>query len=442
MLTLLTHLRPDIPIPKAFYDVIVYVANKLYKEEKEMPMQKELSETELYGFPLYDLNYVKDLREILEHCETIYKDRNAFLVKDPIALRELDPRSEEARKFKKNSDDPYRAIKYSQFAKDVRALGSYLKSIGITKENKVAIIAETRYEWYLSYLAVINGLAVTVPIDKGLQDYELLNNLSRAHVNTILYSNRVRKSLVNLADDIDFVENYINMDLPYAEAHGKSIEDNEINGKKEHYFWDILNKGYEIRANGDTSYDTLDLDRDAFSLLLFTSGTSANSKAVMLSHRNIVTVVNNASRLVDFSDSTLLSLLPLHHTYESTCGFVIQMFMGNTVAVSDGLFNVLKNIKQSKATMLIVVPAILEAIYRIVKRRVSKDKLLLAKLKIGLKISKSFKKDEPKTYERRRKLFKAVHEITGGSLRHFFVGGAYAKPEIMEFFNLLGFVTM
>ena len=395
----------------------------------------------IYDFPLYKLKHIDNLREIIENAEKYYADRNAFLIKDPIALRELDPRSEEARNYKIDSDDPYRPVKYKQFAADVRALGSYLKSIGISRKNKVAILAETRYEWYVSYMAVINGLAILVPLDKELQDPELLNNLERSQVNTIIYSKNNRDSLVHLKDKIPFIENYISMDLPEAEANGKSVEDNEINGKTEHFFWDVLEEGYEVRANGDTSYDTLPLDPDDFWLLLFTSGTSSKSKAVMLSHTNIVTVVDYASSMVDFENATLLSILPLHHTYESTCGFVIQMFMGNTVAVSDGLLNVVKNVRQSGTTMILMVPAILEAFYRILKRKISQDKELEAKFKKGLEISKTFEGDNPETLKKRRELFKPIHQATGGTLLHLVVGGAYIKPEVLEFFNLLGFIA-
>ena len=388
---------------------------------------------DIYKYPLLEMRKIRDMRDMLNQSEELFSEKSAFLVKDPVALRECEARSEQAKNYKPNVEDEYRAISYKQFITDVRAFGSALKNLRINHSNKVCILAETRYEWYVSYLAVVNGLATVVPLDKNLSTNELLNNLQRAEANTIIYSGTMRNIVKELDGQVDFVENYINMNIPEGELHG---EENLINGKKEIFFWDVLEDGLKIREKGDLSYDSLEIDPYEFSILLFTSGTTAKSKAVMLSHNNICNCAYNSSQMIDFEDTTILSILPLHHTYEATCGFIIQIYMGNTIAIGDGLRHITKNAQQAKSTMILMVPAILEAIYRTMNRKLETDEDAQKKFNLGLKLSSFLKKIG---IDIRKKIFKQVHDMFGGKMRYFIVGGAAIEPKVLEFFSKLGF---
>ncbi len=382
----------------------------------------------IYKYPLMDLRQVRDLREMLNTSEELYGERAAFLIKDPVALREVEPKSEAALAYKPNPNDEYRSISFKQYASDVRAFGSYLKSLGIQSNDKVAIIAETRYEWYVSYLATVNGLAIVVPLDKNLGPAEILNNLERAQCNTVIYSKATADKVEANLGEIDFVKNFINMDY---------VADLAAN-HPEVYFWDVLAKGYEIRKQ-DKSYDELELDPEAFSILLFTSGTTSKSKAVMLSHKNICAVVNGAPSMVDLKEATCLSILPLHHTYEATCGFLIQIYLGNTIAVGDGLRHIVKNAAQAKVTLFLMVPAILEAIYKTIQGKLNADPKLAKKFSSGLKLTRFLRKFG---IDIRKKVFKSVHDMFGGELTHIVIGGAAIEPTILDFFNDLGFAAI
>lgn len=382
----------------------------------------------IYKYPLMDLRQVRDLREMLNTSEELYGERAAFLIKDPVALREVEPKSEAALAYKPNPNDEYRSISFKQYASDVRAFGSYLKSLGIQSNDKVAIIAETRYEWYVSYLATVNGLAIVVPLDKNLGPAEILNNLERAQCNTVIYSKATADKVEANLGEIDFVKNFINMDY---------VADLAAN-HPEVYFWDVLAKGYEIRKQ-DKSYDELELDPEAFSILLFTSGTTSKSKAVMLSHKNICAVVNGAPSMVDLKEATCLSILPLHHTYEATCGFLIQIYLGNTIAVGDGLRHIVKNAAQAKVTLFLMVPAILEAIYKTIQGKLNADPKLAKKFSSGLKLTRFLRKFG---IDIRKKVFKSVHDMFGGELTHIVIGGAAIEPKILDFFNDLGFAAI
>lgn len=382
----------------------------------------------IYKYPLMDLRQVRDLREMLNTSEELYGERAAFLIKDPVALREVEPKSEAALAYKPNPNDEYRSISFKQYASDVRAFGSYLKSLGIQSDDKVAIVAETRYEWYVSYLATVNGLAIVVPLDKNLGPAEILNNLERAQCNTVIYSKATADKVEANLGEIDFVKNFINMDY---------VADLAAN-HPEVYFWDVLAKGYEIRKQ-DKSYDELELDPEAFSILLFTSGTTSKSKAVMLSHKNICAVVNGAPSMVDLKEATCLSILPLHHTYEATCGFLIQIYLGNTIAVGDGLRHIVKNAAQAKVTLFLMVPAILEAIYKTIQGKLNADPKLAKKFSSGLKLTRFLIKFG---IDIRKKVFKSVHDMFGGELTHIVIGGAAIEPKILDFFNDLGFAAI
>ena len=391
---------------------------------------------DFYKYPLHERRPITDLRDMLNQSARLFPDRTAFLLKEPIPLREFAPRSAEALDFKANADDPYRELTYKQYNEDVRALGSALKELGIQADDMVCILAETRYEWYVSYLATVMGLAIVVPLDRNLPTHELLNNLERANAKAILYSASNRDKLVELEQDIPFVEHYVAMDLPQDEVTGAQPGTAKINGKDELYFWDMIKAGNNIRKSGDLSYDSLQIDPEAFSILLFTSGTTSKSKAVMLSHRNIASNAMYATSMVDFDNITVLSILPLHHTYEATCGFIMQIYMGNKIAVGDGLRHITKNAQQAKASMILMVPAILEAIYKRVTKTIQKDPDTAKKFNTGLKISNFLKKIR---IDISKRIFSTVHDIFGGEMKYLIVGGAAIEPKILEFFGDLGF---
>lgn len=418
----------------------------------------------IYKYPLMDLRQVRDLREMLNTSEELYGERAAFLIKDPVALREVEPKSEAAISYKPNPNDEYRSISFKQYASDVRAFGSYLKSLGIQSSDKVAIVSETRYEWYVSYLATVNGLAIVVPLDKNLGTDEILNNLERAQCNTIIYSKSTADKVEANLSEIDFVKNFINMDYvaekgpeilednkhadlsaennnPEQDSknvHADIIAENDHPGHAEVYFWDALAEGYTIREQ-DKSYDELEIDPEEFRILLFTSGTTSKSKAVMLSHKNICGVVNGAPRMVDLTDCVSLSILPLHHTYESTCGFLIQIYLGNPIAIGDGLRHIVKNSAQAKVSILLLVPAILEAIYKTIQSKINADPKLAKKFSFGMKLTRFLRKFG---IDIRKKVFKSVHDMFGGELTHIIIGGAAIEPEILDFFNDLGFIAI
>jgi long-chain acyl-CoA synthetase len=377
----------------------------------------------IFKYPLYDVREIKDLRDMIQQSEKLYGERNAYLLKDPIATRQVAPRSEEAKNLKIDRKRPYVGVTFRQFIADVRAFGTGLKNSVIKENSRVAILGETRYEWYVSYLAIVNGLAVVVPLDKEQPANEIANLIQSAEVDVLLYSNHKKKVVDEIRDQISDVEYYLNFDLP-------SEDESDL------YFWDVLQEGEKQREEGDLSYDTLPIDAEAMQILLFTSGTTARPKAVMLSHKNVCKNLMAMCSMVYIDEyDVFLSVLPLHHTYECTCGYLCQLYRGSCVAVSEGLRYILQNVQEAKPSIILLVPLMLEAFHRGIMRKVKADPKMLKKFNFGLKLTKALRKVG---IDLRKRVFSAVHENFGGNLRLLIAGGASIDGKLLENMQDLG----
>ena len=378
----------------------------------------------LYKKPLYDVRAIRDLRDMLRQSVDLYGEHAAYLLKDPIATRQIQLRSPEHLALRVDHSRPYRPVSFRQFAADVNAMGTALVNSDFPVGSRVALVSETRYEWYVSYLSVVNGYGIVVPLDKELPDDELASLLQRSEADIVIYSAGKRKAIQAVRDKLPKVKGFIAMDLPEDEA-------------KEIYFWDLIQKGEQRLKAGESSYTSLPIDDRAMQILLFTSGTTAKSKAVMLSHHNICTNLMAMCSMVYIDDKDVfLSVLPIHHTYECTCGYLCQLYRGSTVAVCEGLRYIVQNMKEVRATMILVVPLMLEAFYRQIMKKVSADPKVFRKFKMGLKISALLRK---LGMDRRRKLFAQIHEGFGGHLRLLIAGGAAISKDILGGMQELGF---
>lgn len=353
--------------------------------------------------PLYEVRKITDLKDMIAQSAKIYAEKPAFLMK-----------------VKGNPD--YVPVSYRKFKADIDALGTALISLGL-KDKKIAVIGENRYEWAMSYLGICNGTGIAVPLDKELPKNEIENCLLRSAADAIIFSGNVSKNIDSILKNINTCKYFINMDLE---------EDTE--GQLSYVR--LLKKGYDLIAEGNREFLDATIDNEAMNVLLFTSGTTDKSKAVMLSHRNIAeNLMAMCSMLYIDEKDVFLSVLPAHHTYECTCGFLCQMYRGCTVAFCEGLRHIVKNLKESKCTMMNGVPLVFESIYKQLMIQVSKKPGAAKKLKVGIKLSnflRTFKIDI------RKKLFAEIHEALGGHLRMFISGAAAIDPEVSRGFRNIG----
>ena len=355
-----------------------------------------------YSYPLNEIRTITDLKDMLSQSVKLYGDRPAFWTRPA-------------------KNQPYAPITFSRFNRDVREIGTALSKLGMPNK-KVAIISENRYEWSVSYLAAAICTNMVVPIDRDLPFEDIQTLLDAAGVGCVIYSAKFSDFLIEWQAAKKTSAVLINMDI---------AEDNEV----ELSIRRVLEKGNALLSAGDSYFDDVIIDPDEVKILLFTSGTVATPKGVLLSHKNITTNLMDMCQMIYIDENDIfLSVLPLHHTYECSCGFLCQIYRGSSIAYCDGLKYILSNFKEVGATVMLGVPTIFEAIYRRLWVVVAKNGMD-GKLKAGLKISRIAK---CLGIDIRRKLFANIHESFGGKLRLFISGAAAIDPEVSKGFRDLG----
>ena len=345
-----------------------------------------------------------DLKDMLNQTGEVYGDRLAYI-------------------FKTEEKGKFRTITHKEFRENINALGTTLIQMGL-KDKRIALISENRYEWELSYLAVASGVGVIVPLDKALPDNELESLILRSQVEAIIYSSKYDVIMNTLREKKNTnLKYFISMDL---EENTQGIYAEKA----------LVEKGKKLLADGNKTYIDAKIDSEKMGIMLFTSGTTAMSKAVMLSHKNLVTNVMDIIQRFDLTDEDrFLSFLPLHHVFECTVGFLYPISIGGSIAFCEGVKHMAENIKEFEITAMISVPAVFDIIYRKVMKTIEK-KGKLANLEKGKKVSQFLLKMK---IDLRKQLFKEVHESLGPKLKLVVTGGAALDPETEKGFNDLGF---
>ena len=356
------------------------------------------------GKGIYEFQKITDLKDMLRKCEKNYADEDAF-------------------KFKTKVPGEFKITTYKEFASEVNSLGTALINLGL-KDKRIAIISENRYEWGVAYLSVVCGTGIVVPLDRALPENEIRSLIERSEVEVIIYSKKYDEIMKKVKQDgISKIKYYISMDL--------EKEENKILSLRE-----LIKNGQKLLEDGDKRFVEAKIDAEKMSIMLFTSGTTSAAKAVALSHKNICTNIQDIAAMFKINtDDTFLSFLPLHHTFESTVGFLFPLYSGACIAYCEGVKHLAENIKEYKISVMISVPILFENMYKKVMRGIAK-KGKMAKLQKGLKISNFLMKYLH--IDLRKRIFKEIHDILGGRVRLFINGAAALDPEVEKGFNDLG----
>ncbi len=367
-----------------------------------------------YEGQYHQVKEITDLRQMLEESSREFAQRPAFLVKE-------------------KKGEEYRQISYAQFKRDVDALGTRLVSLGL-RGGKIAVIGENCYQWAVAYYAVVNGAGIVVPLDKELSQEEIHNFLRISGCKAIFYTDTYRQHMEGFE-----IPHRFSMKMYGYRVSGAPVEEIEPGPGGEVSWTRLVSEGEELLKAGDRGFFDAPLDPDELRMLLFTSGTTDSAKGVMLSHRNIVTNVMDTCKIAYVApEDRTLSILPIHHTYESTLGLSLILYRGASVAFYEGLKYVAKNLAEAQASVLIGVPLIFESMYAKIWKQAEKTGKK-EKLEKGLRINRMLRS---MGINMSRKIFKSIYDSFGGNLRMIITGAAGIDPAVSRGFQDIGFTVL
>ena len=312
--------------------------------------------------------------------------------------------------FMQKEGGEYKSYSFRQYAEEVDALGTALCARGL-KGKRVIVTGENGYDWVRSYMAVICGVGVVVPVDKEIPAEEIANIARESEAAAILYSEKLSAKVEALDEGV--------ARIPFSSLPA------------------LIEQGKKLIEEGDRTYLDAEIDPNAMSSLLFTSGTTGVSKGVMLSHRNICFNLSEMCQMLYIDDKDVfLSVLPIHHAYECTCGFLCQVYRGSTVAFSEGLRHITRNMQEVHPTMILCVPLLLETMYNKVWANIRKQGME-GKVKAAIKMTNAIPSAKLRLAAK-KKVFAQIHKSFGGKLRIMISGGAAVDPKIMQGLRDLG----
>ena len=339
----------------------------------------------------------KDIKELIYNSAKTYANNIAFVVK-----------------HQEGKNKTYENITYKMLLEQINALGTKLYSMGF-KNKRIAILGRNRYEWTLGHLTSLLGGIISVPLDKDLQVDELENSLIRSKADAIYFDEKY-------IEKIEEIKNRNNTNVKEYICMSKLAGYKDINTLKE--------EGQKLLEEGNKEYISKKIDENAMNILLFTSGTTSKSKAVMLSQKNIASNVYAMQRVEDIrSTDSNLAFLPMHHIFGSTC-LIVMLACGARTSFPDGLRYVAQNLKEYEVSIFVGVPLLVEAIYNKVVKEIDKQgKTKL--IKNAIRVSNFLLKFH---IDIRRKLFKQLIDQLGGKMRFVISGGAPLDPKIQKGF--------
>lgn len=328
--------------------------------------------------------------------------------------------------MKRYSEDRFVDITFNEFADKALNIARGLISLGLRAEDKVALLSENRPEWGASYLGILAAGGINVPLDALLKISGWSHILRDSKSRFLIVSSNFLPEIENAMDNIPDLQFVICMDNPPPESKAVFLRDLEDKGSQ-----------YEVELEKPGT--------DDLAAIIYTSGTTGQSKGVMLTHENIVSDIDGVLQMIDIEEEdNFISVLPIHHTFECTCGFLTPIAGGACITYARGLASklIVEDIKNNNATIILGVPLLFEKMHEGLIKAISKKPPLtraMFKTTYGLSnVLYSLLK-----MEAGKKIFKSLREKAGlSSLRLMVVGGAPMPPEVARVFNLLGFTFL
>ena len=351
------------------------------------------------GERLYEYMKITDLKDMLDKSGKKYGEKIAYKIKI--------------------EKEKYKTFTHKEVRQMINSLGTKLIDMGL-KNKRIAVIGENRYEWEIAYLSIVCGTGTVVPLDKSLPQNELEKVIERSGVEAIFYSNKYDDVLENIVRrGIGSLKTLISMDL---KEHKEGVYSQK----------ELIEEGQKLINKGDKRFIEAPIDNEKMSIMLFTSGTTSDSKIVALSHKNLVSNLMDIKSCLDINEEDVfLSFLPLHHVFECTVGFLFSLYCGAQTVFCDGIRYIVENLNEYKVTVMASVPAIYERIFKIIRKEINESGRLE-------KILENEEKYKNSSMEEKKKVFKNIHDMLGGNIRLLISGAASLDKEIEEKYRNLG----
>lgn len=354
---------------------------------------------------IYKVRNFSNFREMLFQSVTSYGHTPAFKVKNPVGQ--------------------IYTISYKRYYTHVMNLGTSLMNLGL-EGCRIAIAGANSYKWCLGYMSVVCGAGVAVPVDKELPFSDIKSILDVSETKAIIFDENFGKKLLEHRSELPD-------DMIYISMEKKQDADGILSLDR------LVEKGGELIAEGYMDYVNKEVMGNKLTVLLFTSGTTGMAKAVMLSAENICSDIRSIMGIVKINHGErILSVLPMHHTYECTVTFLCCIYGGVTICFSDGLRYIAKNLQEYKPHILIVVPLMLEKFYGRIQKAIEKERGSAFKVNVGHALSKAagiFGVDASSFF------FAKIKEAFGGEIRLIISGAAGIEPKILRDMNKYGINT-
>lgn len=367
---------------------IALTFNGTYTSEEEMMKKLEL----------YDVPQVNSIQEMVIRSGREYSDK--------LALEDL-------------NNTPIKSVSYGQLLDKVLRFGTALQNLGVQERTHIALIGENRVQWVIAYLTSAVFNYVIVPIDKNLSDSEIYNIIHESDSEAVIFSGSYSDLFTGSHPSLKAIKHFICMDPTQAEEF--------------EYMVDLIDKTEPVKPEELPKINPEDMAE-----IIFTSGSLGRAKGVMLSQKNLASnLVDMVSMLYIYKEDRFLSVLPIHHTYECTCGTLCPLYMGSSVHYARNLKTVLDDLQKVKATMLLGVPLLYEKMFKNIMKTIKSDKVKSKIVPPLMKITDAAQSLGLK--DLKKKVFAELHKKFGGHMRLFIAGGAAPDPLVAKGLRSLGF---